>query len=56
MDWITFMKKKRAELMNTGHIMDDETFITHLLDSLPQTEYEGAILVIKNKHRKEHLK
>ena len=38
--------------MNTGHIMDDETFITHLLNSLPQTEYEGAILVIKDKHRK----
>ena len=49
MDWITFMEKKRAELMNTGHIMDDETFITHLLNSLPQTEYEGAILVIKDK-------
>ena len=49
MDWITFMEKKRAELMNTGHIMDDETFITHLLNSLPQTEYEGAILIIKDK-------
>ena len=52
MDWITFMEKKRAELINTGHIMDDETFITHLLNSLPQTEYEGAILVIKDKLRK----
>ena len=30
MDWITFMEKKQAELMNTGHIMDYETFITHL--------------------------
>ena len=38
--------------MNTGHIMDDETFITHLLNSLPQTEYEGVILVIKDKLRK----
>ena len=38
--------------MNTGHIMDDETFIEHLLNSLPQTEYEGAILVIKDKLRK----
>ena len=38
--------------MNTGHIMDDETFITHLLNSLPQTEYKGAILVIKDKLRK----
>ena len=52
MDWITFMEKKRAELMNTGHIMNDETFITHLLNSLPQTEYEGAILVVKDKIRK----
>ena len=52
MDWITFMQMKRAELMTTGHIMDDETFITHLLNSLPQTVYEGAILVIKDKLRK----
>ena len=52
MDWLTFMEKKRAELMNTGHIMDDETFITHLLSSLPQSEYKGAILVIKDKLRK----
>ena len=46
------MEKKRSELMNTGHIMSDETFITHLLNSLPQTVYEGAILVIKDKLRK----
>ena len=52
MDWITFMEKKRAELMNTGHITDDEMFITHLLNSLPQTEYEGAILIIKDMLRK----
>ena len=52
MDWLTFMEKKRAELMNTGHIMDDEMLITHLLNSLPQTEYKGAILVIKDKLRK----
>ena len=52
MDWITFMEKKQAELMNTGHIMGDEMFITHLLNSLPQTEYEGAILVINDKLRK----
>ena len=38
--------------MNTGHVMDDETFITHLFNSLPQSEYEGAILVIKDKLRK----
>ena len=52
MDWITFMGEKRAELMNTGHIMDDETIITLFLNSLPQTVYEGAILVINNKLRK----
>ena len=52
MDWLTFIEKKQAELMNTGHIMDDETFITHLLNSLPQSEYEGVILVIKDKLRK----
>ena len=32
--------------------MDDETFITHLLNSLPHSEYEGAILVKKEKLRK----
>ena len=46
------MEKKRAELMNTGHIMDDEKFIIHLLNSLPQTEYEGAKLVINDELRK----
>ena len=51
-DWIAFMEEKQAELMNTGHIMNDETFITHLLNSLPQTVYEGAIMVIKDKLRK----
>ena len=38
MDRLAFMEKKRNELVNTGHIMDDETFITHLLYSLPQAE------------------
>ena len=47
MDWLAFMEKKRNELVNTGHIMDNEMFITHLLNSFPQAEYEGAILVIK---------
>ena len=32
--------------------MDDEMFITHLLNSLPQVEYEGAILAIKEKLRR----
>ena len=52
MDWIAFLEKTRSELMSTGHIMSDEMLITHLLNSLPQTVYEGAILVIKDKLRK----
>ena len=51
MDWLAFLEKKHTELMNTGHMMDRETFITHLLNSLTQSEYEGAILVIKDKLR-----
>ena len=31
--------------------MDDETIITHLLNSLPQVEYKGVILVIKERLR-----
>ena len=52
MDWLAFLERKRTELVNTGHIMDDEMFITHLLNSLPQAEYEGAILTIKEKLRR----
>ena len=49
MDWLAFMEKKINELANTGHVMDNETFITHLLNSLPQVEYKGVILVIKER-------
>ena len=52
MDWLAFLERKRTELANTGHIMDDEMFITHLLNSLRQVEYEGAILAIKEKLRR----
>ena len=52
MDWLAFLEKKCTELANTGHKMDDEMFITHLLNSLPQSEYKGAILVIKDSLRK----
>ena len=51
MDWLAFMEKKRNKLANSGHIMDDERFISHLLKSLPKAEYEGAILVIKERLR-----
>ena len=55
MDWMAFLEKKCTELANTGLKMDDEIFITHLLSSLPQSEYEGAILVINEKLRKGHV-
>ena len=28
MDWFPQMEKKKTELSNTGHVMEDETFIT----------------------------
>ena len=52
MDWLAFLENKHTELVNTGHMMDNETLITHLLNSLPQSEYKGAI-VIKDKLRME---
>ena len=55
MDWLAFRERKRTELANTGHIMDNEMFITHLLNSLPQAEYNGAILAIKEKLRRGRL-
>ena len=55
MDWLAFMEKKHTKLMNTGHRMDDETFIMHLLNSLPQSEYEGVILIIKDKLRNGYV-
>ena len=50
--WLAFLEWKRTELANTGHTMDNETFITDLLNSLPRVEYEEAILVIKEKLRR----
>ena len=53
MDWLAFMEKKRTELLNTGHEMEDETFITHFLNLMLQKEHEGAIQVIKEKLGKD---
>ena len=55
MDLLAFLEKKQTELAKTGYKMDDEMFITHLLNSLPQSEYKGAILVIKEMLRKEDV-
>ena len=49
---VGFLGEKMTELSYTGHKMDNGTFITHLLNSLPQSEYEGTILIIKDKLRK----
>ena len=49
---VGFLRKKCPDMANTGYKMDDEMFITHLLNSLLQSEYEGAVLVIKDKLRK----
>ena len=55
MDWLAFMEKKCTELMNTGYRMDNEMFITHLLNSLTQSDYKGATLAIKNKLRNGYV-
>ena len=47
--------KEKDKLSNTGHELEDETFNTHLLNSLQQVEYEGAVLVIKEKLRIEKV-
>ena len=49
------MEKKKNELVNAGHIMDDETFLTYVLTSLPQEEYQTMILVLKGKLREETM-
>ena len=53
--YYAFQQKKQTDLMNTGHIMDDETFITHLVNSLSQSENKGAIFVIKDKLKKGNV-
>ena len=54
-DWLAYMEKKRNELENAGHEMDDETFFTHVMASLPQEEYQATILTLKAKLRNGDL-
>ena len=35
-DWMAHMERMRNELENAGHEMNDETFLTHVMASLPQ--------------------
>ena len=49
------MERKRNEPEKGGHEMDDETFLTHVTLSLPQDEYQAAILILKAKLREDDL-
>ena len=55
-DWMAHMERKRNELENAGHEMDDETsFLTHVMASLPQEENLATILTLKAKLRESEL-
>ena len=54
-DWMAHMERKRNELENGVHEMDDETFLTHVMASLPQEEYQDTILTLKAKLREDDL-
>ena len=42
-------------MANTGNKIDDKKFITHFLNSLPQSEYKGAILAVKDELKKGEI-
>ena len=52
--WMAHMERKRNELENAGHEMDDETVLTHVMASLPQEEYQATILTLKAKLREDN--
>ena len=54
-DWMVHMERKRNKLENAGHEMDDETFLTHIMASLPQEEYQATILTLTAKLRDHDL-
>ena len=47
--------EKRNEPENAGHEMDDETFMTNVMASLPRKEYQATILTLKAKLRDDDL-
>ena len=51
-DWMAHMERKRNELENACHEMDDETFLTHIMASLPQEEYQATILTLEAKTKR----
>ena len=44
-DWLAYMEKKKLYVINTGHYINYEAFLTYVLISLPQEEYQTMILV-----------
>ena len=54
-DWMAHMERKRNKLENAGHEMDDEIFLSHLMASLHQEEYQATILTLKAKMRENDL-
>ena len=53
-DWMAQMERKRNELDNADHEMDDETFLTQVMASLPQKEFQVTILTLKAKLGEEY--
>ena len=51
-DWMTHMERKRKALDNADHEMDDETFLTLVMASLPQEESQATILTLKRNKEK----
>ena len=54
-DWMAHMERKRCELGNAGHEMDDETFFSHDIASLPQDKYHLTIHTLMAKIREDYL-
>ena len=54
-DRLAYMEKKKMKLISAGHYMNDETFLSYVLTSLPQEEYQTLIVVLKDKLRKGTL-
>ena len=52
--WPTWRRRK-MKMINAGHYMNDETFLSYALMSLPQDEYQKRILVLKGYLRKGTL-
>ena len=54
-DWLAHMEKKLNEFKHAGHEMDDESFLTYVMPSLPQVEYQTTVLTLRAKLSKDKL-